>query len=114
VTLAYAVRVLGKASSEENQALLIQLFDEVPPFIQRDIVVIMSRWRATFWLSDRRHQYGRMHPWVQRSFLMASHLLVDEGEHWRRRIADQISPLDHLAETWAADRLGREDWEIPL
>jgi hypothetical protein len=114
VTLAYAVRLLGRSPSEENQALISQLYDDVPPFIQRDIVVIMSRFRAAFWLSDRRHQFGRMHPWVQRSFVMASYFLADEGKHWRKRIDDQLSPLDELASTWARDNLQAGEWEIPL
>jgi hypothetical protein len=114
VTLAYAVRLLGKTPSEENQAVLSQLYDDVPAFIQRDIVVIMSHWRAAFWLSDRRHQFGRMHPWVQRAFVMASYFLADEGKHWRSRIEDQLSPLDKLASQWAKTQLEAGNWEIPL
>jgi hypothetical protein len=114
VTLAYAVRLLGEKPDEENQAVFISLFDSVPAFIQRDIVVIMSRWRAAYWLSDRRHQFGRMHPWVQRSFVMASYFLADEGKHWRRRIENQLSPLDLLANQWARDHLQAGEWEIPL
>jgi reverse transcriptase-like protein len=114
VTLAYAVRLLGKTPSEENQAVLIQMYDDVPAFIQRDIVVIMSHWRAAFWLSDRRHHFGRMHPWVQRAFVMASYFLADEGRHWRKRVEDQLSPLDLLASQWTQENLNQGSWEIPL
>ena len=114
VTLAYAVRLLGKTPSEENQAVLAQLYDDVPAFVQRDIVVIMTRWRAAFWLSDRLNQFGGMHPWVKRAFVLASYFLVDEGQHWRRRIKDQLPPLDQLASTWADDHLQNPKWEIPL
>lgn len=114
VTLAYAVRLLGKTPSEENQAVLSQLYDGLPAFIQRDIVIIMSHWGAAFWLSDRRHQFGRMHPWVQRAFVMASYSLADEGRHWRDRIEAQIPPLDELASQWARAHLDSGKWEIPL
>jgi hypothetical protein len=114
VTLAYAVRLLGRTPSEDNQAILAQLYDDVPAFIQRDIVVIMSRWRAAFWLSDRLNHFGRMHPWVKRAFVLASYFLADEGQHWRRRIKDQLSPVDQLASDWAEDSLQSAQWEIPL
>lgn len=114
VTLAYAVRLLGKTPSEENQAVLVELYDDVPAFIQRDIVIIMARWRAAFWLSDRRHQFGRMHPWVQRAFVMASYFLADEGRYWRTRIEGQLSPLDQLASQWTSHNVATGNWEIPL
>jgi Reverse transcriptase (RNA-dependent DNA polymerase) len=114
VNLGYAVRLLGRDPSEENQALLAQTFDIAPHFVQRDIVLIMARWRAAYWLSDQRNQFSRMHAWVQRAFVMASHVLEDEGAHWRRRIGGQLSPLDGLVNDWVRARRQTPGWEIPL
>jgi len=114
VNLAYAIRLLGCSPSIENETLLAQLYTQVPHFVQRDIVLIMARWRAIYWLSDQRNQFSRMHPWVQRAFLIASYVLEDEGEHWRRRIAGQLSPFDTLVSSWAKERTGVPGWEVPL
>jgi hypothetical protein len=114
VNLGYAVRLLSRDVSEENQALLTQRFDHAPHFVQRDIVLIMARWRATYWLSDLRNQFSRQHPWVQRALLIASYVLEDEGSHWRRRIAGRLSPFDALVNQWVTDRAVTPGWEVPL
>jgi len=77
-------------------------------------VLIMGRWRAAYWLSDQRTQYSRMHPWVQRAFLICSYLLDDEGEHWRRRMRRRLSPFDRLVNDWTAERAGNPAWSVPL
>jgi Reverse transcriptase (RNA-dependent DNA polymerase) len=114
VNLGYAVRLLGKDRSDENQALLAQLFEDAPHFVQRDIVLIMARWRATYWLSDQRAQFSRQHPWVQRALLIASYVLADEGSHWRRQVAGQLSPFDALVRRWMSERVATPEWEVPL
>jgi hypothetical protein len=114
VNLGYAIRLLGKEVSEANQILLAQVYPQAPHFVQRDIVVIMQNWRATYWLSDQRLQFSRLHPWVQRSLLIASYVLEDEGDHWRDRIAGQLSPFDELVNKWAHERAKTGAWEVPL
>jgi hypothetical protein len=114
VNLGYAVRLLGKDRSDESQALLAQLFENAPHFVQRDIVLVMARWRAVYWLSDQRAQFSRQHPWVKRALLIASYVLADEGAHWRQQIAGQLSPLDSLVRSWMSDRVASPGWEIPL
>jgi hypothetical protein len=114
VNLGYAVRLLGQDPSDENQSLLAQLFERAPHFVQRDIVLIMARWKAMYWLSDQRTQFTRQHAWVKRAVVIASYVLADEGAHWRKQVAGQLSPFDSLVRDWMRDRVAAPGWEIPL
>jgi hypothetical protein len=115
VNLAYAVRLLGQAPPEANAELLAQLYDDAPPFVQRDIMLIMGRWGVTWWLSDQLKQFSRMHPWVQRALLISSYQLADEADHWRRRNRGRFSPLDRLVDKWAEEKVKADPtWIVPL
>ncbi len=114
VNLGYAVRLIGSDMSEENQALLSQIYKQAPHFVQRDIVVIMARWRAVYWISDMRGQFSYQHPWVRRALLIASYALEDEGRYWRKRIVGQLSRFDAVIKKWMDERTGKVGWEIPL
>lgn len=114
VNQAFAVRVLADDPSRTFEEQLAALFEVAPPFIQRDIVLAMARWHATYWLSDKKTQFDSFHPWVKRAFLMASYALGDEGKHWRRSIRDRLSPFDVQTRDWVALRVQSPGWEIPL
>jgi hypothetical protein len=115
VNLAYAVRLLGKGSEAESAGLLVQLFDTSPPFVQRDIMLVMGRWRTSWWLSDQLKTVSRMHPWVQRAFLISSYQLTDEADHWRRRNVRRLTPLDAIVNSWAGERAKTDPaWVVPL
>ena len=47
INLGYALRVLQHTNDDESIQLCTQLYDKVPPFIQRDIVYLMYGWQAT-------------------------------------------------------------------
>lgn len=114
VNLAYAVRLLAHDPNDANQALLAQIYEAAPDFVKRDIVLAMGRWQAVYWLSDQRTRYPRMHPSVQRAFIVCSYLLSDEGDHWRRRMKGQFSSFDQLIVTWAAERGTESPTRIPI
>jgi hypothetical protein len=75
VNRAFAVRVLADSNSGSLEAQFVELFEGSPAFIQRDIVIAMARWRASYWLSDKKTQFDSLHPWVKRSMIMASYYL---------------------------------------
>lgn len=114
VNRSFAVRVLADGAASEFDSQLAALFEHEPPFIQRDVVLAMARWRATYWVSDMKTQYESFHPWVKRAFLMASYQLGDEGRHWRGSIASRLSPFDLATRDWVADRIQSPGWELPL
>jgi hypothetical protein len=114
VNRAFALRVLADDPDRTFEAQLAGAFEASPPFIQRDIVLAMARWRASYWLSDRKTHFDSLHPLVKRAFLMASYYLGDEGNHWRRSIRTRLSPYDEVVRDWAAARAPLATWEIPL
>ena len=117
VNLAYAVRVLAVDPYQSHDILFARLFDAVatPVFVQRDIVIAMSRWGHRYWISDKKNQFSTFHPWVQRSLLMASYDLGDEGKHWRNGVKNSLNPFDSLVRDWiSTKRSNNPAWELPL
>ncbi|GGL42250.1 RNA-directed DNA polymerase [Nocardia jinanensis] len=120
LNLAYMIRVLSGHKSTENEQLLISLFDAShgfstgpAPIIQRDIVLTLARWRTNYWLSDLKNYIATMHPWVRRSFMVASYTLGDEGSHWRQANKPNANTLDLVVRDWAASKFQDINWEVP-
>lgn len=115
VNQAYAIRVIADDPSAAYQQELAQLFETAEPYLQRDIIIAMARWRASYWLSDKKHLYDNVHPWVKRALLMSSFTLGDEGRHWRNTIRNRLTPFDALTRDWVAGRMQQQSgWEVPL
>ena len=115
VNLAYMIRVMAMSPSPENEAFLAHLFDrDVPGFVKRDIVLVMARWGATYWLSDKKTRFSTMHAWVKRAFVVASYSLRDEGRHWRIAVRPSLAPFDRITAQWMEGRVAAAGWEIPL
>lgn len=115
VNEAFAVRVLADDPAGRYQQQFAQMFESTPlPFLQRDIVIAMARWRATYWLSDKKSQYDAYHPWVKRALLMSSYVLGDEGKHWRDALKPRLTPFDRVTRDWIAAQTQQQGWEIPL
>lgn len=114
VNLGYALRVLRHDRSDETIALVTDIFESAPPFIQRDIVYVMHAWGADYWLSDKRRQWMNLHPWVRRAILLATFALGDEGRHWRRAIAPQLGAIHQIALDWMRTRVFQNQRELPL
>jgi hypothetical protein len=112
INLAYALRVLKHENSEENVALVADLFSKSPPFIQRDIVYLMYDWGVTDWISDQRRQWSNQHAWVQRALILASYSLGDEGSHWRNRMT--LKGFDLVSRDWMARRIQAGQTGIPV
>jgi hypothetical protein len=85
-TLAYAVRVLADDPSAEAETILQAVYSRasVTPMIEREVILAMSRRRATYWISNLRNRYSEIkNPWAFRALLAGSFILGDEGRHWR-------------------------------
>ncbi len=75
LNLAFMIRALAGRHSTENELLLTQLYEsphgfggKSAPYIQRDIMLILARWDATYWLSHEKNHISTAHPWVRRGF----------------------------------------------
>ena len=121
LNLAFMIRALAGRRSVENEQLLIQLYNSphgfgssAAPTIQRDIMLILARWRANYWLSDQKNYVGTAHPWVRRAFYIASYMLGDEGDHWRKANRLREGSFDLVVRDWAAAKVQNRDWEVPI
>lgn len=121
LNLAYMVRTLAHRHSAENEKLLARLYkgphgfgDGHAPNLQRDIMLILARWNARAWLRDQKNNLGTMHPWVKRSFIIASYSMGDEGRHWRDANKAGFSPFDLVVRNWVAEKSASPSWSIPV
>lgn len=121
VNLAYMVRILSERKCRENEDLLVNLFNgphgysfAPAPNIQRDIILTLARWKATWWLHDRKAHFGTMHAWARRAFFIGSYALGDEGAHWRPTVRPALDEFDDIVAKWIADRYPQSGWSIPL
>ena len=105
VNLSFAIRVLAHDNSEETDTVLINVYSETTSMIiKRDIILILAKHNADYWLSDQLKRYNVATLWEKRSLLISSYILEDEGREWRKRIKDGLSPFDKLVHTWAAEQ----------
>ena len=67
--LCYALRVLGHDdTSEETDAILSALYKQpVDMMTKRDIIVIMTKRKADYWISDCRRRYSVLTGWERRA-----------------------------------------------
>ncbi|WP_019120453.1 RNA-directed DNA polymerase [Brevibacillus massiliensis] len=116
LNLAYAIRVLSHVNSDENEALLINVYSNTNSrLIKRDIILILAKWGADFWISDLKNRYHSLDLWEKRSFIMASYYLGDEGRHWRDHFKDEFSPIDKLYRDWVAKKKQQnQGWTLPI
>jgi hypothetical protein len=115
INLAFALRVLADDPSEESESLLQQSYLSTDkPTIRRDIILMMARRGADYWLSDVRRRYQSLSSWERRAVLIGSFILEDEGKHWRRQVSGAFSPLEALVQEWAKQRKQSDTWSIPI
>jgi hypothetical protein len=113
--LAFALRVLAYDASDETDGVLTDLYKKpLDMMIKRDIILIMTRRNADYWISNCRRQYAVLTPWERRALGVASYILEDEGVHWRDDIKKEASPLDRVAMAWAAEKKNSGAWDLPL
>ena len=116
LNLAYAIRVLATRPSAGVQETLVKLYGNprYTPLVRRDIILAMTRLGAWHWLSERRGAFRSMSAAERRAFIIASYSLKDEGNHWRKHLADEFSPLEKLVRGWAANKVNQPNWVVPL
>ena len=108
LNLSYYIQVLGQRKSGAKEELLVQLFNtHQKPLLRRLILLILADWECHYWLSDLKRQYSGLSLWEKRAFILASYVLGDEGDHWRRHARGSWSPMDSLVRDWFSTRYPR-------
>ncbi|MCB0413331.1 MAG: RNA-directed DNA polymerase, partial [Bdellovibrionales bacterium] len=109
LNLHFIVRVLSKKNDDENEECLVQIYRNTQnEAIKRDIILTMSMWGHSHWVSDIKNNYINLSPWEKRAFVIASYSLFDEGKHWREHTKGHFSPIELFYRDWAADRVQRK------
>lgn len=115
VNRMYALRVLGKHWSQENESILAAAFENTTSaLIRKDVVLIMAKWRIYPWLSDKIYSFQSYDDWVRRAFIVASYTLRDQGRHWRSHFKKSFSPFELIVRDWAAEKVNVKGWKIPI
>ena len=105
LNLSYFIQVLGQRRSGSKEELLVRLFDtHQKPLLRRLILLILADWECHYWLSDLKRQYSGFSVWEKRAFILASYVLGDEGDHWRRHARRTWTPMDSLVRDWFSTR----------
>lgn len=116
IHLSYAIRVISYVNSEDNQSMLQALFDSRPsPLIRKDVIIVMARWGAWYWISDLKNRYREMSAPERRAFISSSFILKDEGSHWRKSMRKEFSPFEKYILEWSQKKIdGQQNWSVPL
>ncbi len=108
LNLAYSIRILAKKRTDENEELLIKLYelsDSVS--IKRDIIIILSNWGCDYWISDLKNKYSTLDEWSKRGFILVNYILRDEGKHWRDHHKSEFNSFHILYRDWMAQKVGK-------
>jgi hypothetical protein len=113
---AYAARLLAFDRDEEVDVLLSQRYwsENSDAMLRRDIIYIMARREAYYWLSDLLKRHLQLTSWELRALLVASYALGDEGKHWRKHREKELSAPDLAFLQWIGQMNNGKMWEIPV
>ena len=115
LNLAYAVRLIAESQGPELEELLNRIYSNTKSSIlRRDIIMVMAKWRAWYWLSNLRTAFRTLGAAERRAFIVASYVLTDEGKHWRSHIERELSPFELLLKKWASEKVQLPNWSIPI
>jgi len=105
LNLSYYIQVLGQRRSGRKEEILVRLYDtHQKPLLRRLILLILADWECHYWLTALKRQFSGFSVWEKRAFILASYVLGDEGEHWRRHAKTGWTLVDNLVRDWFSAR----------
>ena len=114
VNLSYLLPVFALRQSAKKEAILIELYDRTTaPLVRKGIVLVMARWRVTFWLSDILRRFSSLSKWEKKAVIVAAYHMDDEGSHWLDHVKLTFSRDEAVIRKWYGDRMKRIK-EVPL
>lgn len=115
IHVSYAVRLIGKHQSPENEQIIVDLYSaSASNAVRSDIILILAKWEQSFFLSDLLRSFRKMSGAERRALIVASYRLTDEGSHWRDHAMREFSPMEELCRKWASSRVSQHKWEVPI
>lgn len=114
LNLSFLLQVFGQRQSAKKESILIELFESSSSLLIRTkIILIMAKWRVTFWLSDILRRFGSLSKWERKAVIVAANYMNDEGEHWLKHMKFAFSSDETIIREWYKDRSSRTI-EVPL
>lgn len=114
LNLSYLLQVFGQRKTAHKERILIELYDRSSSsLVRKEIILVMAKWQATYWLSDILRKFGSLTKWEKKAFIVAAHHMNDEGDHWLNSIKHSLAPDERTIRKWYKDRLHRNS-EVPL
>jgi hypothetical protein len=115
LNLAYSIRLIAESQGPELEELLNKIYSSTKSSIlRRDIILVMAKWKAWYWLSNLRTEFRTLSAAERRAFIIASYVLTDEGKHWRNHIERELSPFELLLKKWASEKSQLPTWSVPI
>lgn len=113
---AFLCKLIAKNQLPENEELLVTLYGRnlSSPLITSLIIQIMAKWNKYYWISDLKRSFQTMDRWQRKTFIIASYILNDEGDHWRTHMKSQFSEFEEFYRDWAALRKQKNNLEAAL
>lgn len=114
LNLAYMLQVFGQRQSAIKEQILIEIYGKMTsPLVRKEIILVMAKWGATYWLSNILHRFGSLSNWERKAMIVASFYLTDEGEHWLNHTKRTLTGAEGLIRDWYKERKMRTT-DVPL
>lgn len=114
LNLSFLLQVFGQRQSAKKESILIELFEKSSsPLIRKEVILIMAKWRVTYWLSDILRRFGSLSKWERKAFIVAAYYMNDEGNHWLDHAKFTFAKDENIIRKWYKERLVRTT-EVPL
>lgn len=116
INMAYSLRVLGLVNNTENEEILNIAYNRYSDsYLVKSLVFqTMTRWKAYYWLTDKKDNFSSLSKWERRIFIIASCFLGDEGEHWANHYKREFSESEDIIFKWAKGKSKISGWTLPL
>lgn len=116
LNLMFAAKVLAKSPGIDTEETLAVVYSKAQSILlKKEVILVMAKLGAHAWLSDLRNNFDNLSGWERRAFIAASHILDDEGKHWRRNRKKGFSSFEEIVERWIQQKINsNQDWREPV
>ena len=70
--------------------------------------------KRDYFISDLKSHFPQMQYWQRRMFIIGSHILKDEGSHWRENNKGNFTEIEKIIKDWAAANFQKNNWIMPI
>ncbi|MCW5549722.1 MAG: hypothetical protein KIT44_12230 [Opitutaceae bacterium] len=114
LNLSYLLQVYGQRQSAQKERILIELYERSSSaLVRKEVILVMAKWKATYWLSDILRRFGSLTKWEKKAFIVAAYHMNDEGGHWLDRAKFTFLSDENAIRKWYKERSNRVS-EVPL